>query len=152
MRPAAQRKAVEHAWQLFGISERRACTIFGVDRTSVRYAPRRGDDGDLGSWLHEIAGERRRFGTGGWGSCWPVKGLVMNHKKLLRLGRERSVRVSIRSCCRSSNQGAATGAALFTSGAEIGNAEGHVVPVPPGSSATRPQAGEGSDGGLCPRA
>ena len=32
MKPAAQRKAVEHARQLFGISERRACTIFGVDR------------------------------------------------------------------------------------------------------------------------
>src|SRR3546814_14765765 len=43
VRPAAQRKAVEHARQLFGISERRACTIFGVDRTSERYAPRRRD-------------------------------------------------------------------------------------------------------------
>src|SRR3546814_10883767 len=62
VRPAAQRKAVEHARQLFGISERRACTIFGVDRTSVRYAPRRSDDGDLRSRLREIAAERRRFG------------------------------------------------------------------------------------------
>ena len=62
MKPAAQRKAVEHARQLFGISERRACTIFGVDRTSVRYAPRRSDDGDLRSRLREIAAERRRFG------------------------------------------------------------------------------------------
>src|SRR3546814_3590295 len=59
VRPAAQRKAVEHARQLFGISERRACTIFGVDRTSVRYAPRRSDDGDLRSRLREIAAERR---------------------------------------------------------------------------------------------
>src|SRR3546814_4269391 len=58
-RPAAQRKAVEHGRQLFGISERRACTIFGVDRTSVRYAPRRSDDGDLRSRLREIAAERR---------------------------------------------------------------------------------------------
>lgn len=61
-RPAAQRKAVEHARQLFDISERRACTIFRVDRTSVRYAPWRGDDGDLRSRLREIAAERRRFG------------------------------------------------------------------------------------------
>ena len=33
----------EHARQLFGISERRACTIFGVDSASVRYAPRHSD-------------------------------------------------------------------------------------------------------------
>src|SRR3546814_3886392 len=62
VRPAAQRKAVEHARQLFGISERRACTIFGVEWPSVRYAPRRRDDGDLRSRLREIAAERRRFG------------------------------------------------------------------------------------------
>jgi putative transposase len=55
VKPAAQRKAVEHARQLFGISERRACTIFGVDRTSVRYAPRHGDDGDLRSRLRATA-------------------------------------------------------------------------------------------------
>ncbi|MBB3694824.1 hypothetical protein [Sphingomonas sp. BK580] len=41
VRPAARRKAVEHARQLFGNSERRACTIFSVDRTSTRYAHRR---------------------------------------------------------------------------------------------------------------
>jgi putative transposase len=62
VKPVAQRKAVEHARHLFGISERRACTIFGVDRTSVRYAPRHSDDGDLRSRLREIAAERRRFG------------------------------------------------------------------------------------------
>ena len=62
MRPAARRRAVEEARQRFGLSERRACAIFAVDRTSVRYAPRRGDDGDLRSRLREIASERRRFG------------------------------------------------------------------------------------------
>lgn len=62
MRPAVQRKAVEHVRGLFGISERRACLILAVDRTSMRYAHRRSDDGDLRSRLREIAGERRRFG------------------------------------------------------------------------------------------
>ena len=93
MRPAAQRKAVEHARQLFGISERRACTIFGVDRTSVRYAPRRSDDGDLRSRLREIAAERRRFGYRRLGIMLAREGLVMNHKKLLRLYREENLRV-----------------------------------------------------------
>ena len=92
MKPAAQRKAVEHARQLFGISERRACTIFGVDRTSVRYAPRRSDDGDLRSRLREIAAERRRFGYRRLGIMLAREGLVMNHKKLLRLYREENLR------------------------------------------------------------
>ncbi|MFS0774251.1 IS3 family transposase [Sphingomonas sp. 1P08PE] len=93
VRPAAQRKAVEHTRQLFGISERRACTIFSVDRTSVRYAPRRGDDGDLRSRLREIAAERRRFGYRRLGIMLAREGLVMNHKKLLRLYREENLRV-----------------------------------------------------------
>src|SRR3546814_7221578 len=77
-------RSVVHALQLFGISERRACTIFGVDRTSVRYAPRRSDDGDLRSRLREIAAERRRFGYRRLGIMLAREGLVMNHKKLMR--------------------------------------------------------------------
>lgn len=93
MKPAAQRKAVERARQLFGSSERRACTIFGVDRTSVRYTPRRSDDGDLRSRLREIAAERRRFGYRRLGRMLAREGLVMNRKKLLRLYREENLRV-----------------------------------------------------------
>src|SRR3546814_1775794 len=91
--PAAQRKDVGHARQLFGISERRACTIFGGDRASVRYAPRRGDDVDLRSRLREIAAERRRFGYRRLGIMLAREGLVMNHKKLLRLYRADNLRV-----------------------------------------------------------
>jgi hypothetical protein len=36
VKPAAQRKAVEHVRQLFAISERRACSILAVDRMSIR--------------------------------------------------------------------------------------------------------------------
>ncbi len=90
MRPAAQRKAVEQARQLFGISERRAFTIFSVDRTSVRYAPRRSDDGDLRSRRREIAAERRRFGYRRLAIMLAREGMVMNHKKLLRLTARRT--------------------------------------------------------------
>ncbi|WP_422920748.1 IS3 family transposase [Rhizosaccharibacter radicis] len=93
VRPAARRRAVEEARQRFGISERRACSIFAVDRTSVRYAPRRGDDGDLRSRLREIASERRRFGYRRLGIMLAREGIVMNHKKLLRLYREENLRV-----------------------------------------------------------
>lgn len=74
VKPAAQRKAVDHAQHLFGISECRACTIVDVDTTSVRYAPRRSDDGDLRSRLREIAAERRRFGYRRLESCLPGEG------------------------------------------------------------------------------
>ena len=93
VRPAAQRKAVEHVRQLFEISERRACSILGVDRSSMRYAHRRGDDGDLRSRLREIALERRWFGYRRLGIMLAREGLVMNHKKLLRLYREETLRV-----------------------------------------------------------
>jgi putative transposase len=85
VKPAAQGKAVEHAQQLFGISERWACTILSVDRTSMRYAHRRSDDGDLRSRLREIALERRRFGYRRLGIMLAREGIVMNHKKLRRL-------------------------------------------------------------------
>jgi putative transposase len=64
-----------------------------VDRTSVRYAHRRSDDGDLRSRLREIALERRRFGYRRLGIMLAREGIVMNHKKLLRLYREENLRV-----------------------------------------------------------
>ncbi|AGH48490.1 transposase [Sphingomonas sp. MM-1] len=91
--PAARRRAVEDVRQAFGISERRACAILGVDRSSMRYAHRRGDDGDLRSRLREIALERRRFGYRRLGTMLAREGIVMNHKKLLRLYREENLRV-----------------------------------------------------------
>jgi len=93
VKPAAQRKAVEHVRELFAISERRACAILSVDRTSMRYAHRRSDDGDLRSRLREIALERRRFGYRRLGIMLAREGIVMNHKKLLRLYREENLRV-----------------------------------------------------------
>ena len=93
MRPAVQREAVEHVRGLFGISERRACRLLSVDRTSVRYVHRREDDGDLRSRLREIALERRRFGYRRLGIMLAREGHVMNHKKLLRLYREENLRV-----------------------------------------------------------
>jgi|GEM_PF-3453178 len=60
--PAARREAVAHLQGLLKVSERRACSIIGADRKSVRYRSRRGDDADLRERLRELARERRRFG------------------------------------------------------------------------------------------
>lgn len=59
----------------------------------MRYAHRRPDDGDLRSRLREIAAERRRFGYRRLGIMLAREGIVMNHKKLLRLYREENLRV-----------------------------------------------------------
>ena len=60
--PAAQREAVAHLQASFGLSERRACSIIGVDRTTIRYRSCRPDDAALRSRLREQAHKRRRFG------------------------------------------------------------------------------------------
>src|SRR5262249_21826335 len=42
--PVARRAAVTLACEAHGISERRACSILGADRTAIRYRHRRSDD------------------------------------------------------------------------------------------------------------
>jgi putative transposase len=64
----------------------------------MRYAHRRGDDGDLRSRFRETAFERRRFGYRRLGIMLASERNVMNHKKLLRLYREKNLRVRRRRC------------------------------------------------------
>lgn len=60
--PAARRNVVAHAVASHGMSERRACRVLGVDRSSHRYRSRRPDDTGLRTRIRELAHERRRFG------------------------------------------------------------------------------------------
>ncbi len=60
--PAVRREAVAHLRAVMGLSERRACCIVAVDRTTVRYAPKRQADTALRERLRELANARRRFG------------------------------------------------------------------------------------------
>jgi putative transposase len=60
--PAAKRAAAAHLQASLGLSERRACSIVGADRTMVRYRSRRPSDAELRVRLRELATERRRFG------------------------------------------------------------------------------------------
>jgi putative transposase len=43
--PAAHREAAAHLQLAYEMSERRACRVLDVDRTSVRYQATRPDDG-----------------------------------------------------------------------------------------------------------
>jgi putative transposase len=46
----------------FGLSERRACSLIGADRSTIRYRSCRPDDAALRGRLRALAQERRRFG------------------------------------------------------------------------------------------
>ena len=72
------------------MSQRRACSVLGADRTSVRYRSCRPDDGAIRLRLRELAAARRRFGYRRLQVLLRREGIRMNHKKLRRLyGEER---------------------------------------------------------------
>src|SRR5215472_15376283 len=91
--PAVRREAVAQVRVAFEVSERRACSALGVDRTSVRYRTRRPGDAPLRARLRELAGQRRRFGYRRLHILMIWEGLHMNHKKLRRLYREEGLQV-----------------------------------------------------------
>jgi putative transposase len=80
--PAARRAAVSCARETHGISERRACSIIGADRSAMRYRHRRADDAALRDRLRQLAAERRRFGYRRLRLLLDREGMRMNHKKL----------------------------------------------------------------------
>ena len=76
-----------------GVSERRACSIVGADRSAVRYRHRRADDIAVRTRLKELAAQRRRFGWRRLKLLLEREGVRMNHKKLRRLYAEERLQV-----------------------------------------------------------
>jgi transposase InsO family protein len=91
--PAAKRQAVGHLQATLGMSARRAYTVVGADRTSMRYRSCGADDGDLRSRLRELARQRRRFGYRRLHILLRRDGITINHKKTQRLYREEGLTV-----------------------------------------------------------
>lgn len=71
-----------------GMSERRACKLARLGRSTFQYRKRPDDDGPLRERLRQLAGVRRRFGYRRLGILLRREGFVVNHKKLFRLYRE----------------------------------------------------------------
>ena len=91
--PAAHREAAAHLQSAHGMSERRACRILGVDRTSVRYQATRPPDAELRERLKVLAQERRRFGYRRLHVLLRREGQVVNRKRVQRLYREEKLTV-----------------------------------------------------------
>lgn len=70
------------------MSQRRACSITGADRSAVRYRSRRPDDAELRERLRALAAERRRFGYRRLQVLLRREGYMVNHKRTQRLYRE----------------------------------------------------------------
>ncbi len=69
----------------FGVSERRACGLIGIHRSTLRYRPRSRADAALRQRLADLARERSRFGYRRLHVLLRREGLVVNHKRVLRL-------------------------------------------------------------------
>jgi putative transposase len=91
--PDAKREAVAHVVQEHGVSQRRACEVLSVDRSSMRYRSIRSDDACIREAMKKVASERRRFGYRRIHVMLHRQGIVMNLKKLRRLYREEKLTV-----------------------------------------------------------
>ena len=88
-----QRQAVGRVMERHGLSQRHACLLVGIDRSTLRYRRKRPDDAAIRQRLRELAAERRRFGYRRLGWMLQREGHAMNHKKLYRLYREERLMV-----------------------------------------------------------
>lgn len=76
-----------------GLSERRACRLAELDRSTFQYEKQADDDEALRTRLRELASERRRFGYRRLGILLAREGLGANHKKLYRIYAEEKLAV-----------------------------------------------------------
>ena len=81
----------------YEMSERHACRLLGLARSSHRYRARRRErDGALRARLKELAAKRMRFGYRRLTALLVGEGLAVNHKRVYRLYREEGLAMRIR--------------------------------------------------------
>ena len=94
MTAAQRRAAVQWIQARYGLSERRACRLVGIGRSTLRYRSRaRTDESSLRQRLRELAAERPRFGYRRLHVLLRREGVIVNHKRIERLYREEGLAV-----------------------------------------------------------
>src|SRR5215207_2210297 len=94
MRPAARRAMVQWVRERYGLSERRACRLVGIGRSTLRYRSRaRPEEESLRQRLRELAAVRPRFGYRRLHVLLRREGVIVNHKRVERLYREEGLAV-----------------------------------------------------------
>ncbi|MDH5202778.1 MAG: IS3 family transposase [Nitrospirota bacterium] len=89
----------------FGLSQRRSSELVGLNRNTLRYQPKAGDDEELRKRLRELAEKRRRFGCRRLHVVLKREGLVVNHKRTERLYKEEKLSLKIRKRKKVASQG-----------------------------------------------
>ena len=87
------RRAVAYLRQRYAVSERRACGLAGIGRSSARYRGRPRDDAALRERLRALAAERPRFGYRRLHILLRREGARVNHKRVYRLYRAEGLAV-----------------------------------------------------------
>lgn len=77
----------------FGLSERRACRLIGLHRSTSRYARQRGEDKELRLRLRAWAARRPRWGYRMLHWQLGQDGIAVNRKRVYRLYREEGLRL-----------------------------------------------------------
>ena len=80
----------------YEMSERHACRLLGLRRSTHRYRARKGRDAALRMRLKELAARRMRFGYRRLTAMLLREGMPANHKQVYRLYREEGLAMRIR--------------------------------------------------------
>lgn len=84
----AKRGAVAFLIRKYSLSERKACELSKMARSTCRYKSAEEKDGELKKHLKELAYKRKSFGYRRLHVLLKRGGFVVNHKKVYRIYRE----------------------------------------------------------------
>ena len=94
--PAARRCVVEFLKEHHHVSERRACKIARLSRSSCRYQAKPTDDTEIRTRLRQLAEQRRKFGAPRLHVLLRREGFLINHKRTERLYREEGLSLRLK--------------------------------------------------------
>ena len=93
MTPAARRRVAAYLQGRHRFSQRRACRLAGVHRSTARYRSTRPQDEPIRARLRQLALQYRRYGYKRLHVLLRREGIVINHKRTYRLYREEKLMV-----------------------------------------------------------
>ncbi len=96
VRPAVRREGAHRLVEKYDVSERRACRVVGLHRSTHRYQSRREEPAGLRGRLREHAARRRRWGYKKLTILLRHDGYEVNHKRVYRIYRDEKLLVHLR--------------------------------------------------------
>jgi putative transposase len=91
--PAARRREAAYAIERYATSERRACRLLHLSRSTWQYRSRRPADSEIRQQLRDLAAKLPRYGYKRLCRRLRKNGVKVNHKKIYRLYREEQLMV-----------------------------------------------------------